>query len=60
MTRVQRPYGLDKIHLLPGGAGNDDINIRITPGQFKGIRRRMGHLVRKIMIKKKSDSQHYN
>ncbi len=58
MSRIKRTYSLDKIHLLLGGAGNNNFNIRIAPGQFKCIRRRMRHLVRKIMIKKKSNSQH--
>jgi hypothetical protein len=57
MSRIKRSYGLNKIHLLPGGAGDNDFNIRIASGQLKGIGNRMRHLVREIMIKKKSNSQ---
>jgi len=61
MSRIKRPYSLDKIPLLPGGTGRNDFNIRIASGQFKCIRRRMGRLIGGIRaIKKKSNSQRSN
>ncbi|EFK10759.1 conserved hypothetical protein [delta proteobacterium NaphS2] len=57
MPRVQVSDGLDKIHLLTGCARNHHFHTLIAARQFKCIRHCMRHLVRKIMIKKKSDSQ---
>ena len=57
MSRIKRSYVLNKLHLLPAGAGNNDFNIPIAPGQLKCIGRCMMHLVREITIKKKSNSQ---